>query len=88
MHKRYTVKDKVIAALSGMDLSIVRGGIFGVIGHSGAGKSTLVRRINLLAARADDQDSPAVKKLAAALQSPESKKFILERFKGNLVPAF
>jgi ABC-type metal ion transport system substrate-binding protein len=29
-----------------------------------------------------------MKKLVAALQSPESKKFILERFKGNLVPAF
>lgn len=44
--------------------------------------------VNLLAARADNKDSPAMKKLVAALQSPESKKFILERFKGNLVPAF
>ena len=44
--------------------------------------------VNLLAARADNKDSPAMNKLAAALRSPESKKFILERFKGNLVPAF
>jgi D-methionine transport system substrate-binding protein len=44
--------------------------------------------VNLLAARADNKDSAAMKKLVAALQSPESKKFILERFKGNLVPAF
>ena len=44
--------------------------------------------VNLLAARADNRDSPAIQKLAAALRSPESKKFILERFKGNLVPAF
>jgi D-methionine transport system substrate-binding protein len=44
--------------------------------------------VNLLAARADNKDSPAMKKLAAALRSPESKKFILERFKGSLVPAF
>lgn len=44
--------------------------------------------VNLLAARSDNKDSPAMKKLAAALRSPESKKFILERFKGNLVPAF
>jgi D-methionine transport system substrate-binding protein len=44
--------------------------------------------VNLLAARADNKDSPAIQKLAAALRSPESKKFILERFKGNLVPAF
>ena len=44
--------------------------------------------VNLLAARTDNKDSPAINKLAAALRSPESKKFILERFKGNLVPAF
>ena len=44
--------------------------------------------VNLLVARSDNKDSPAMKKLAAALQSPESKKFILERFKGNLIPAF
>ena len=44
--------------------------------------------VNLLAARADNKDSPAMKKLVATLQSPESKKFILERFKGNIVPAF
>ncbi len=44
--------------------------------------------VNLLAARADNKDSPAMKKLVAALRSPESKKFILERFKGSLVPAF
>ncbi|WP_310551634.1 methionine ABC transporter ATP-binding protein [Paenibacillus glufosinatiresistens] len=35
-------------ALSGVDLSIRQGEIFGVIGHSGAGKSTLIRCINLL----------------------------------------
>lgn len=44
--------------------------------------------VNLLAARADNKDSPAMKKLADALRSPESKQFILDRFKGTLVPAF
>ena len=44
--------------------------------------------VNLLAARADNKDSAAMNKLAAALRSPESEKFILKRFKGNLVPAF
>ena len=48
IHKSYTVKGKVIPALNGIDLSIVRGEIFGVIGHSGAGKSTLIRLVNLL----------------------------------------
>ena len=48
VHKSYLVKDKLIPALNGIDLSIVKGEIFGVIGHSGAGKSTLIRLINLL----------------------------------------
>ncbi|WP_343228991.1 methionine ABC transporter ATP-binding protein [Rhizobium setariae] len=37
-----------MSALSGIDLTIDRGEIFGIIGSSGAGKSTLVRLINLL----------------------------------------
>ncbi|MBY0408667.1 MAG: MetQ/NlpA family ABC transporter substrate-binding protein [Burkholderiaceae bacterium] len=44
--------------------------------------------VNLLAARSDNKDTPAMKKLAEALRSPESKQFILDRFKGTLVPAF
>jgi len=35
-------------ALDGIDLSINKGEIFGIIGYSGAGKSTLVRMMNLL----------------------------------------
>jgi D-methionine transport system ATP-binding protein len=34
------------AALDGVDLSVTRGEIFGIIGRSGAGKSTLIRTIN------------------------------------------
>jgi D-methionine transport system ATP-binding protein len=37
-----------LRALDGIDLSIRRGEIFGIIGHSGSGKSTLIRCINLL----------------------------------------
>ena len=44
--------------------------------------------INLLAARADNKDSPAMQKLVEALRSPESRQFIQERFKGSLVPVF
>ncbi|OWW21798.1 MetQ/NlpA family ABC transporter substrate-binding protein [Noviherbaspirillum denitrificans] len=43
---------------------------------------------NLLVAREDNKDSPAFKKLAAALNSPEVKKFIEEKYKGAVVPAF
>lgn len=35
-------------ALDGVDLSVQKGEIFGIIGYSGAGKSTLVRMMNLL----------------------------------------
>ncbi len=37
-----------IKALNGVDLTVHRGDIFGIIGMSGAGKSTLVRCMNLL----------------------------------------
>lgn len=43
---------------------------------------------NLLVARPDNANSPAIKKLAAALTSPEVKKFILEKYQGGVVPAF
>ena len=43
---------------------------------------------NLLVARADNKDSVAVKKLAAALVSPEAKAFIEKQYKGAVVPAF
>lgn len=43
---------------------------------------------NILVARVDNQHSPAIKKLAAALTSPETKKFIQERYKGAIIPAF
>lgn len=46
--KQYGKAGTLMTALSGLDLSIEKGEIFGVIGHSGAGKSTLIRCINLL----------------------------------------
>lgn len=46
--KIYGNKKKRTTALSGLNLKVEKGEIFGVIGHSGAGKSTLIRCINLL----------------------------------------
>src|SRR5471032_141357 len=43
---------------------------------------------NILVTRQDNKDSDAVKKLVAALQSPETKQFIVEKYKGAVVPAF
>ncbi|KIF64026.1 MULTISPECIES: MetQ/NlpA family ABC transporter substrate-binding protein [Pseudomonas] len=44
--------------------------------------------VNILVSRADNKDSDAMKKLAAALHSPEVKKFITEKYKGAVLPAF
>ena len=49
----------------------------------------LPRRMpTLLVARKDNVNSPAIKKLAAALTSPETKKFIESKYQGAVVPAF
>ncbi|CAM3494850.1 methionine ABC transporter ATP-binding protein [Marinicrinis lubricantis] len=46
--KIYQSGKQTLKALDELDLDIVQGEIFGIIGHSGAGKSTLIRCINLL----------------------------------------
>jgi D-methionine transport system substrate-binding protein len=44
--------------------------------------------VNILVARPDNKDAPAMQKLAAALHSPELKQFITEKYKGAVLPAF
>ncbi|MFZ5961254.1 MetQ/NlpA family ABC transporter substrate-binding protein [Pseudomonas knackmussii] len=44
--------------------------------------------VNYLVARPDNKDSDALKKLAAALNSPEVKTFIEKKYDGAVVPAF
>ena len=44
--------------------------------------------VNILVARPDNKDSDAIKKLVAVLHSPEVKAFILEKYKGAVLPAF
>ena len=44
--------------------------------------------VNILVARPDNKDSDAMQKLVTALHSPEVKAFILEKYKGAIVPAF
>ncbi|SHF26415.1 D-methionine transport system substrate-binding protein [Caldanaerobius fijiensis DSM 17918] len=43
---------------------------------------------NILVTRPDNKDNPAIKALAKALNSPEVKKFIEDKYKGAIVPAF
>lgn len=44
--------------------------------------------VNILVAREDNKDSEAMKKLVAALHTPEVKKFIEDKYKGAVLPAF
>ncbi|WP_019414797.1 methionine ABC transporter ATP-binding protein [Paenisporosarcina sp. TG20] len=46
--KSFQTKDQTVDALKGIDLTVDKGDIFGVVGYSGAGKSTLIRLVNLL----------------------------------------
>ncbi len=48
VNKVFYQGERVINALSDINLNITQGTIFGVIGSSGAGKSTLIRCVNLL----------------------------------------
>lgn len=48
LEKKFPGRGGDVYALRGINLSIAKGDIFGIIGRSGAGKSTLVRCINLL----------------------------------------
>jgi D-methionine transport system substrate-binding protein len=44
--------------------------------------------VNYLVARPDNEDSEAVQELARALRSDAVRQFILEKYKGAVVPAF
>lgn len=46
--KSFQNKKQTFEALKGIDLTVEKGDIFGVVGYSGAGKSTLIRLVNLL----------------------------------------
>ena len=48
LKKVYTSGGQQVAALDGIDLTVNKGEIFGVIGFSGAGKSSLIRCVNWL----------------------------------------
>lgn len=57
LNKTYLTPSGRVPALKNIDLSIVRGEIFGIIGFSGAGKSTLIRCLN----RLEEPDSGTIR---------------------------
>lgn len=57
LYKTFYNKKQKIEVLKGIDLSVEKGEIYGIVGFSGAGKSTLVRCIN----RLEEPDSGMVK---------------------------
>ena len=77
LRKTFGQGEAAVTALDGINLSIEKGEIFGIIGLSGAGKSTLVRCMNLLetptegTVRVDGQDITTLspKELRKARQS-------------------
>ena len=77
LRKTFGQGEAAVTALDGIDLSIEKGEIYGIIGLSGAGKSTLVRCLNLLetptegTVRVDGQDITTLspKELRKARQS-------------------
>ena len=44
--------------------------------------------VNILVVRDGDQNRPEIQKLMKALQSPEVKKFIQDKYQGAILPAF
>ena len=57
LHKTFYNKRQRIEVLKGIDLSVQKGEIYGIVGFSGAGKSTLVRCMN----RLEEPDSGTVR---------------------------
>lgn len=57
LYKTFHTKKQGIEVLRGIDLSVGKGDIYGIVGFSGAGKSTLVRCIN----RLEEPDSGSVR---------------------------
>lgn len=57
LYKTFHTKKQTVEVLKGIDLSVEKGEIYGIVGFSGAGKSTLVRCMN----RLEEPDSGSVR---------------------------
>ena len=81
LHKTFADKNKSNLVLNGIDLSVEKGDIFGIVGFSGAGKSTLVRCIN----RLEEPDSGSVVIGGVDITALSKKELALERRKIGMI---
>ncbi len=81
LHKTYITHEQPLKVLKGVDLSVKKGEIFGIIGFSGAGKSTLARCIN----RLEKPDSGIVLVDGVDILSLSKSQLLLERRKIGMI---
>ena len=81
LSKTFGTGESQVAALQDVNLQVLPGDIFGIIGLSGAGKSTLVRCINLL----ERPDSGEVLFHGKNLMAMSEKELRLQRRKISMI---
>jgi D-methionine transport system ATP-binding protein len=81
LHKTYHTHNGSLNVLKGINLTVHKGEIFGIIGFSGAGKSTLARCIN----RLEVPDSGSIRVGGVDILSLSKKELLLERRKIGMI---
>lgn len=81
LYKTFHNKKQSIEVLKGIDLSVKKGEIYGIVGFSGAGKSTLVRCIN----RLEEPDSGIVRIGDKEITSLKKEQLNVERRKIGMI---
>jgi D-methionine transport system ATP-binding protein len=81
LHKTFHAHGASLQVLKGIDLTVYKGEIFGIIGFSGAGKSTLARCINRLEA----PDSGSIKVGDIDILKLSKKELLQERRKIGMI---
>ena len=81
LYKTFHSEDQSIEVLRGINLSIEKGDIFGIVGFSGAGKSTLIRCLN----RLEEPDSGNIRLGEIEITTLPKKELNLRRQKIGMI---
>lgn len=81
LYKTFYSEDQTIDVLRGINLSIEKGDIFGIVGFSGAGKSTLIRCLN----RLEEPDSGSIRLGDVEITTLPKKELNLRRQKIGMI---